>query len=157
MGFRIHRDVNEGVKVVARFVQLAFPFRRPTSDVNRIGREVLHKGDVGMHVRSQIGGQKVGMRWSSCWTCLLERALEGVRRSRYFCPGCRGWFSDRQWSQSLMLAIYNVISGMTDLVDSIGGCECEEGAQSTGGVSFIMGFMVPSRPRIVLERNSWQG
>jgi len=85
------------------------------------------------------------------------RALEGVRWPRYFCPGCRGWFSDRQWAQSLMLAIYTVISGMNDLVDSIGGCECEEGAQSTGGVSFIMGFIVPSRPRIVLERNSWQG
>jgi len=67
MEFRIRRDVNEGVKGVARFVQLAFPFQQPISGVNRIERVVLHMGDVGMHERSWIGGQQGDMWSPSCW------------------------------------------------------------------------------------------
>ena len=89
-GFRIHRDVNEEVKGVARFVLLAFLSRQPISDVNRTERAVLHMGDVGMHERSWIGERMEGMRSSSCWVWVVMRALEGVRWPRYFCPGWRG-------------------------------------------------------------------
>jgi hypothetical protein len=62
-GSRIHRDVNVEVKGVARFVQLAFPFQRlPTWVGNRIEREVLNKGGVGMHERSSIDERGVRMR-----------------------------------------------------------------------------------------------
>lgn len=61
--FRTHRDVNVEVMGVTRFVQLAFPSRRlPTLDVNRTEREVLNKGDVGMHELRWIDERAVRMR-----------------------------------------------------------------------------------------------
>ena len=90
--FRIHRDVNVEVMGVTRFVQLAFPFRRlPIWVGNRTEREVLNKDDVGMHGQRWIDERAVRMRWSSCWNWVEGYALEGVRRSRYFNPGKRGW------------------------------------------------------------------
>lgn len=62
-GFRIRRDVNVEVKGVARFGQPTFPFQQsPTWVGNRIEREVLNKGDVGMHGRRWIDEQVVRMR-----------------------------------------------------------------------------------------------
>jgi hypothetical protein len=93
MGSRIHRDVSEEVKGVVRFGQTAFPFQQlPISDANRIEREVLHKGDVGMHVLERFDEREVRMRWSLCCRMMLMGILRGMRwkASRYFNPGKRG-------------------------------------------------------------------
>jgi hypothetical protein len=55
--------VNVEGKGVARFGQPTFPFQRlPTWVGNRIEREVLNKGDVGMHDRRWIDEREVRMR-----------------------------------------------------------------------------------------------
>ena len=55
--------MNVEVRGVARFGQLAFPFQRlPTWVGNRIEREVLSKGDVGMHGRRWVDERVVRMR-----------------------------------------------------------------------------------------------
>jgi hypothetical protein len=55
--------VNVEVGGVARFGQPTFPFQQsPTWVGNRIGQEVLNKGDVGMHGRRWIDERVVRKR-----------------------------------------------------------------------------------------------
>lgn len=61
-----------------------------------------------------------------------------------------GLFVDIIWYRQLGV-------DMVDSDESCGRCRVKRGALRVRSVSFIMGSMVPSKPRIVLELNSWQG